>query len=344
MPFNQPNTTKMRAICISEYGDPGVLVCSERPTPLPGPHEVLIETAAAGVNRPDVAQRKGNYPAPAGVAADIPGLEVSGRIVAIGEDVKLWEIGDEVCALVAGAGYAEFVVCPEEQCLVIPEGISVTQAASLPETFFTVWNNVFDIGRFHPGERVLVHGGSSGIGVSAIQIIKAMGGIVFATAGSSEKCAACQDLGAELAINYKEADFEKTINQHTSGQGVDLVLDMVGGDYTNRNINLLAPMGRLVIINAMRGRMGSVDLIQVMKKRLTITGSTLRPQSIAYKGTIAKALMSKIWPLFPEKIKPVIYRTFALEDAAKAHELMESSDHIGKILLINERYGEPKPS
>ncbi|WP_209328856.1 NAD(P)H-quinone oxidoreductase [Lunatimonas salinarum] len=323
----------MRAVCITNPGGPDVLKVMEREIPQPGPHEVLIQVAAAGVNRPDVSQRKGNYPAPPGSPADIPGLEVSGTIVAVGENVKLWEIGDQVCALLAGGGYAEYAVAPEEQCLIIPEGVSLQEAASLPETFFTVWNNVFDIGKFSKGERVLVHGGSSGIGVAAIQMVKALGGSVFVTAGSEEKCSFCRELGADLAINYRETNFEKAIVQHTQGKGVDIVLDMVGAAYTEANINLLAPGGRFIIINAMKGRMGSVDLIQVMKKRLTLTGSTLRPQTPAYKGLIAKALMSKIWPFFPDEIRPYIYQTFPLDEAATAHDLMEQSHHMGKILL-----------
>ncbi|MCC5936566.1 MAG: NAD(P)H-quinone oxidoreductase [Lunatimonas sp.] len=323
----------MKAICISQPGGPDVLHLKEREIPQPGPQDVLIQVAAAGVNRPDVSQRKGNYPAPPDAPADIPGLEVSGTIVAVGNNVKLWEVGDQVCALLAGGGYAEFVIAPEEQCLIIPEGVSLQEAASLPETFFTVWNNVFDIGKFSKGERVLVHGGSSGIGTSAIQMVKALGGTVFVTAGSEEKCSFCRKLGADLAINYRKDDFEKVLTQYTDGKGVDIVLDMVGAAYTESNINLLAHGGRLIIINAMKGRMGSVDLIQVMKKRLTLTGSTLRPQTPAYKGQIARALMSKVWPFFPDEIKPCIYQTFPLAEAAAAHELMERSDHMGKILL-----------
>ena len=324
----------MKAIVITEPGEPEVLQLKERETPIPGPLEVLIKVAAAGVNRPDVSQRKGNYPPPPGTPADIPGLEVSGVVVEVGKDVKTWEIADEVCALVAGGGYAEYVTAPIEQCLIIPDGVSLGDAASLPETFFTVWNNVFHIGKFKPGERVLVHGGSSGIGVTAIQMVKAMGGIVYATAGSDEKCRFCELLGAARAFNYRASDFEEELKSITEGKGVDIILDMVGGSYAAKNIRLLGYQGRLIMINAMEGKMGSVDLIRIMKNNLTLTGSTLRPQSIAYKGHLAKSLMNEIWPFFPEKIKPVIHSRFALSDAAKAHTLMESSSHIGKILLV----------
>lgn len=325
----------MKAIRITQPGDPSVLQVTEREIPIPKSNEVLIKVAAAGVNRPDIAQRKGYYPAPDGVPADIPGLEVSGEIIDIGDEVKNWEPGDKVCALLAGGGYAAYVSVPAEQCLIIPEGVDLEDAAALPETFFTVWNNVFDIGKFTPGERVLIHGGSSGIGVAAIQMVKAMKGFAFVTAGSDEKCRFCRNLGADIAINYRNQDFEKIILDQTLGKGVDIILDMVGGAYAEKNINVLAPSGRLVIINAMKGRTGSVDLIQVMKKRLTITGSTLRPQSIAYKGQLARALMANIWPYFPDKIKPIIHAKFPLEEAYKAHELMESSNHIGKIILVN---------
>lgn len=324
----------MKAIVITQPGEPEVLHVAEREIPTPGPLEVLIKVVAAGVNRPDVSQRKGNYPPPPGAPVDIPGLEVSGVITEVGKEVKTLEVGDEVCALVAGGGYAEYVTAPIEQCLIIPEGVSVADAASLPETFFTVWNNVFEIGKFKPGERVLVHGGSSGIGVTAIQMVNAMGGTVYTTAGSDEKCRFCEQLGAEVAINYHTMDFEEMVLSATDGKGVDIILDMVGGDYAAKNIRLLAYQGRLIMINAMQGKMGSVDLIRIMKKNLTVTGSTLRPQSIAYKGHLAKSLMTEIWPFFPEKIKPIIHTRFALADAVEAHRLMESSSHIGKILLV----------
>jgi NADPH:quinone reductase len=323
----------VKAIVITQPGEPDVLQLAERDMPTPRPLEVLIKVASAGVNRPDVSQRKGYYPPPPGAPADIPGLEISGVIVEVGNEVKAWEIGDEVCALVAGGGYAEYVTAPAEQCLIVPEGVSLADAAALPETFFTVWNNIFEIGRFKPGKRVLVHGGSSGIGVAAIQMVKAMGGIAYATAGSDEKCQFCERLGAAHAINYHTADFEEEILSATGGKGVDIILDMVGGDYAAKNIRILAYQGRLIMINAMRGKMGSVDLIRIMKNNLTVTGSTLRPQSVAFKGHLAKSLMNEIWPFFPEKIQPVVHSRFALSDAAKAHALMESSSHIGKILL-----------
>ncbi|MFO7824963.1 MAG: NAD(P)H-quinone oxidoreductase [Cyclobacterium sp.] len=324
----------MKAVVITEPGDPEVLQLKERNKPVPGKNEVLIKVRAAGVNRPDLAQRLGQYPAPEGVPADIPGLEVSGIVEQLGETVKTWEIGDQVCALIAGAGYAEYVVAPASQCLTIPEGISLEEAASLPETFFTIWNNVFDKGKFRAGDKVLVHGGSSGIGVAAIQMIHALGGRVFTTAGTDEKCRACKTLGAEMAINYRQEDFEEKIKNHLNGAAIDIILDMVGGDYTLKNIRLLAKKGRLIMINAMQNKIGEVDLIRMMKNELVLTGSTLRPQSVAYKGLIATQLMAQIWPLFPDKIKPFVHTAFPLAEAHRAHRLMESSRHIGKILLL----------
>ncbi|QDH80753.1 NAD(P)H-quinone oxidoreductase [Echinicola soli] len=323
----------MKAIIITEAGGPEVMQIQERNIPKPAPHEVLINVSAAGINRPDVAQRKGLYPAPADAPSDIPGLEVSGTIAAIGEDVKTWELGDEVCALVSGGGYAAFVTAPAVQCLPIPEGVSLLEAAALPETFFTVWNNIFDIGQFEEGKTVLVHGGTSGIGVTAIQMVRALGGKVIVTAGSNEKCTFCHNLGANLTINYREQDFEEVIKSNPAFNKVDIILDMVGGDYTAKNIRLLKPQGKLIMINSMKGRMGEVDLLRIMANRLTITGSTLRPQSIGYKGNIAKKLQAHVWPFFPEKIKPIIHKIFPLEEAPQAHQLMESSEHIGKILL-----------
>ncbi len=323
----------MKAIVITQPGKPEVLQIQEKPTPRPKAGEVLIKVKAAGVNRPDVIQRKGYYPAPPGVPADIPGLEVSGTITALGEGVKLWELGDEVCALIAGGGYAEFATAPAPQCLPVPDGVSLIDAAALPETFFTVWNNVFDIAGFQAGETVLIHGGSSGIGVTAIQMVKAMGGKVFVTAGTSEKCDFCEKLGATKAINYKEEDFEEEILKATDNKGVDIILDMIGGEYAAKNIKILCPKGRLVMINSMKGKMGEVDLLQIMKKQLVLTGSTLRAQPVVYKAKIAQNLFDQVWPFFPEKIKPIIYKTFPLQEAAKAHALMESSQHIGKILL-----------
>lgn len=324
----------MKAIVITKPGEPEVLKIEERNTPEIGKDDVLIKVRAAGVNRPDIAQRKGHYPAPEGVPEDIPGLEVSGWVEGFGENVKSWEIGDKVCALLAGGGYAEYVCAPQKQCLTIPESISLEEAASLPETYFTVWNNVFKIGNFKKDEIVLVHGGSSGIGVAAIQMIKAMDGQVMVTAGSSEKCEICMDLGAHLAINYKEQDFESEIKAHLKGKKTDIILDMVGGDYTLKNLRLLGQKGRLLMINAMKNKIGEVDLLRIMSKQLVITGSTLRPQSRDYKGQIATSLMEIIWPLFPDKIKPVVYTAFPLAEAAEAHRLMESSQHIGKILLL----------
>jgi putative PIG3 family NAD(P)H quinone oxidoreductase len=324
----------MKAIVIGKPGEPEVLKIEERSTPEIGKDDVLIKVRAAGVNRPDIAQRKGQYPAPEGVPKDIPGLEVSGWVEDFGENVKSWEIGDKVCALLAGGGYAEYVCAPQEQCLTIPEGISLEEAASLPETYFTVWNNVFKIGNFKKNEIVLVHGGSSGIGVAAIQMIKAMDGQVIATAGSGEKCETCMDLGASLAINYEKQDFESAIKTHLKDKKIDIILDMVGGKYTQKNIRLLGQKGRLLMINAMENRMGEVDLLRIMSKELVITGSTLRPQSRDYKGQIATRLMAIIWPLFPDKIQPVVHTAFPLAEAAEAHRLMESSQHIGKILLL----------
>ncbi|MFC4874415.1 NAD(P)H-quinone oxidoreductase [Negadavirga shengliensis] len=324
----------MKAVVIQRPGGPEVLQVEERDVPEPQEKEVLIRVKAAGVNRPDVAQRMGKYPSPPGVPADIPGLEVSGTIEKLGSEVKIWEVGDEVCALIAGGGYAEYVVAPAEQCLTLPEGVKLTEAASLPETCFTVWNNVFDIGRFTQGETVLVHGGSSGIGVAAIQMITAMGGKVYVTAGSEEKCRFCESLGATLAVNYRTTDFEEAIRDHLGDKRLDIILDMVGGTYAPKNIRLLEARGRLIMINAMQGKMAEVDLLRVMTKQLVITGSTLRPQSVSYKGLIARKLMNQIWPLFPDLIKPVVFARFPLEDASKAHALMESSSHIGKILLL----------
>lgn len=324
----------MKAVVITEAGAPDVLKIKERSKPKIGKNEILIKVRAIGINRPDIAQREGKYPAPEGVPKDIPGLEVSGWVAELGENVKTWEIGDKICALLAGGGYAEYVAAPKEQCLTIPEGLSLEEAASLPETFFTVWNNIFQIGKFIKDETVLVHGGSSGIGVAAIQMVKAMDGQVIATAGSEEKCETCLELGASLAINYKKQDFETKIKEHLGSKRVDIVLDMVGGSYTMKNLRLLNKKGRLIMINAMENRMGEVDLLRIMTHQLVITGSTLRPQSKEYKGHIATQLMEEIWPLFPDKIKPVIHTAFPMAEAAEAHRLLESSKHIGKILLL----------
>jgi NADPH2:quinone reductase len=323
----------MHAAEITAPGGPEVLRVGTRPTPRPGPDEVLIQVAAAGVNRPDVMQRKGVYPPPPG-ASDIPGLEVAGLVVALGEGVTKVTVGENVCALVTGGGYAQYCVVPAVQCLPIPRGLSVIEAASLPETFFTVWSNVFDRAHLASGESLLVQGGSGGIGVTAIQIAHAFGNPVFATAGSAEKCAACEGLGATRAINYKTEDFVAVVKEATGGRGVDVILDMVGGDYLPREIAALATEGRIVLINTMGGMQSPINLRDIMVRRLTITGSTLRPRPVAFKGAIAAALREKVWPLIEMgKIKPVVFKTFPLEQASEAHRLMESSAHIGKIVL-----------
>ena len=342
MPKTIPS--QMRAIEISTPGGPEVLRPGQRPVPSPAADEVLIEVAAAGVNRPDVLQRKGGYPPPPG-ASDIPGLEVAGTIVALGPHVAQannrsapqlhdWKIGDEVCALVTGGGYAEYVAAPAVQCLPVPRGLTLEEAASLPETFFTVWVNVFQRGALKNDETLLVQGGSSGIGVTAIQIAHAFGHRVFVTAGTAEKCAACEKLGATRAINYRTEDFVAIIKQLTGGRGVDVILDMVGGDYVPRELASLAEDGRLSLIAFLGGTKTSLDMTDILRRRLTITGSTLRPRPVEVKAAIARALREKVWPLIEAgKIRPVIYRTFGLEQAAAAHALMESSEHVGKILL-----------
>ena len=324
----------MICIEIPRFGRPEVLTAVERPDPVPGPDEVLIRVAAAGVNRPDVIQRAGGYPPPPG-ASDIPGLEVSGTIVSVGANVTTWREGDQVCALLAGGGYATMCVAPAVQCLPIPSGLDIVTAAAIPETFFTVWTNVFERGRLQAGESALFHGGASGIGTTAIQLAAARGSRVFATAGSDEKCRACEALGAEHAINYHGHDFVAEVRRLTDNRGVDLVLDIVGGDYVPRNLNVLATDGRLVEIGFMSGKAASVvDFGKVLSRRLTITGSTLRPRTPAEKGRIATALHQEVWPLLERgAVKPIVHRTFALTDAAEAHRLMESGDHIGKIVL-----------
>lgn len=326
----------MRVIEISSFGAPDVLKLGVRPDPVPAAGEVLIRVAASGVNRPDVLQRTGNYPVPPG-ASDVPGLEVAGEIIA--GDVQAMQtagfnIGDQVCALVAGGGYADFCVAPVGQCLPVPAGLSLVQAASLPETFFTVWSNVFERAYLQPGESLLIQGGSSGIGVTAVQIAKALGATVLVTAGSDEKCAACIALGADHAINYKTSDFAEDINRLTNGNGVDVILDMVGGSYVAREVGCLAEDGRLVIIAVQGGVKAEFNAGLVLRKRLTLTGSTLRPRSLKFKAGIAAALKEKVWPLIANgAIKPVIHSTFPAADAAKAHTLMESNQHIGKIVL-----------
>ena len=326
----------MKAIEITSYGAPEVLRLAERPDPVAGASEALIRVGASGVNRPDVLQRTGNYPVPPG-ASDLPGLEVAGEIVA-GDAQALaaagLSIGDRVCALVAGGGYAQLCVAPVAQCLPVPAGWSDVEAASLPETFFTVWSNVFQRGRLQRGETLLVQGGTSGIGVTAIQLAKAMGATVIATAGSDAKCEACLALGADYAINYRSADFAAEAKRLTDGRGVDVVLDMVAGDYVAREIDCLAEDGRLVIIAVQGGVKGEFNAGQVLRRRLTITGSTLRPRPVAFKGAIAQALREQVWPLLAAgQVKPVIHSTFAAADAAKAHALMESNQHVGKIVL-----------
>ncbi|MBG6072460.1 MULTISPECIES: NAD(P)H-quinone oxidoreductase [unclassified Polaromonas] len=326
----------MRVIEITSFGAPEVLQMGTRPDPVWAAGEVLIRVRASGINRPDVLQRTGNYPVPPG-ASDIPGLEVAGEIVngdAAAMSAADLKIGDRVCALVAGGGYAELCVAPVGQCLPVPEGLSDTEAASLPETFFTVWSNVFERARLQKGETLLVQGGSSGIGVTAIQIAKAMGATVLATAGTDEKCAACVALGADHAINYKTNDFVEQVKTLTKGQGVDVILDMVGGSYVAREVECLAEDGRLVIIAVQGGVKAEFNAGMVLRRRLTITGSTLRPRSLEFKTAIAAALKEKVWPLISsEAIKPVIHSTFAAADASRAHTLMESNRHIGKIVL-----------
>jgi NADPH2:quinone reductase len=323
----------MTAIEIREPGGPDVLVAAERPQPAAGPGEVLIKVAAAGVNRPDVMQRKGAYPPPPG-ASDIPGLEVAGTIADVGAGVHIWRAGDRVCALVSGGGYAEYCVAPAPQCLPVPDGMDMTRAAAIPETFFTVWTNVFERGHLQAGESALIHGGSSGIGTTAIQLARAFGARVFATAGSAEKCAACERLGAERAINYRERDFVAAIHDLTGGRGVDLILDMVGGEYLPRNLEALAVDGRLVQIGLIGGAKAQINMIAILQRRLTVTGSTLRPRSVAEKGAIASALRERVWPLLESgAVGPVIFQTFPLRAAAAAHRVMESSAHIGKLVL-----------
>ena len=325
----------MIAIEITRPGQPEVLKPAERPDPMPGAGEVLITVAAAGVNRPDVMQRRGRYPPPPG-ASDIPGLEVSGTIAALGDGVTGWNMGDKVCALVAGGGYATLCVAPAAQCLPVPASVELVAAAAIPETLFTVWTNMFDRGRLKSGETALVHGGSSGIGTTAIQLAVARGARVFATAGSDEKCRACERLGASRAINYRQDDFVEQVRALTGGRGVDLILDMVGGEYVARNLAALALEGRLVQIGLMGGEAAPIDFRRILGQRLTITGSTLRPRSVAEKGAIADALRQEVWPLLEQgRVKPIIYRTFPLKEAAAAHRLMESSEHIGKIVLVN---------
>jgi NADPH2:quinone reductase len=324
----------MTAIEITEPGGPDVLRPVSRPMPLPGAGEVLIKVEAAGVNRPDVMQRMGQYPPPAG-ASDIPGLEVAGTVAAVGLGMHRANVGDTVCALVTGGGYATYCVAPEPQCLPAPRGFSMVEAAALPETCFTVWTNLFERGNLRAGETVLIHGGTSGIGTTAIQLAKALGAHqIFATAGSRDKCHACERLGASRGIDYKHEDFVKVVKEATANRGVDVILDMVGGDYIQRNINALALEGRIVNIAFLQGSQAEINLLPLMLKRGTLTGSTLRARTVEQKGAIAAPLRRVVWPLLEQgKVKPQIYRTFPLAAAAEAHRLMETSTHIGKIVL-----------
>ncbi|MGE0351277.1 NAD(P)H-quinone oxidoreductase [Hydrogenophaga sp.] len=326
----------MQAVEIRAFGGPEVLRVAERPVPAPGAGEVLIRVSASGVNRPDVLQRTGNYPVPPG-ASDLPGLEVAG-VIESGDEAAMaaadLKIGDRVCALVAGGGYAQWCVAPVGQCLPVPQGLEDVAAASLPETFFTVWSNAFDRGRLQPGETLLVQGGTSGIGVTAIQMAKALGARVIATAGSDDKCAACLALGADHAINYKTRDFVAVVAELTGKRGVDVILDMVAGAYVSREIECLAEDGRLVIIAVQGGVKAEFNAGLVLRRRLTITGSTLRPRPVAFKASIAASLRRQVWPLLADgRIKPVIHQVFPAAQAAEAHALMESNQHVGKIVL-----------
>ena len=325
---------RMTAIEISEPGGPGVLVPAEREVPEPGPGEVRVAVEAAGVNRPDVMQRQGLYPPPPG-ASDIPGLEIAGTVASLGDGVDTPAVGSRVCALVSGGGYAEYCAAPAPLCLPVPAGFDAAEAAALPETFFTVWTNVFDRARLAEGESLLVHGGSSGIGTTAIQLAKAFGAAVYVTAGSKAKCDACLALGADAAINYRDEDFVERVGALTAGRGVDVVLDMIAGDYLARNLKCLAVEGRLVIIAVQHGpKVERLNVLPVMLRRLTVTGSTLRPRSVEQKAAIAHALHAKVWPLLAAgTVRPVVHARFPLADAAGAHRLMESSEHVGKIML-----------
>ncbi len=327
----------MQAVVISKPGPADVLAIAERPTPVPGDSQVLIRVNAAGVNRADLMQREGRYPPPAGVSREIPGLEVAGVVETCGAAVRRWKPGDAVCALLAGGGYAEFVAVDTGHCLPIPPGWSFPEAAALPEAIFTVWSNVFQRGRLQAGERFLVHGGSSGIGMMAIQLAKAFGAKVSATAGSDEKCDACTAAGADYSINYQREDFEAALKD----EGVDLILDMVGGDYVAKNLRLLQPDGRLVFINALKGGTAGFDVHQVMSRRLSISGSTLRSRESEFKTALAAEIEQRVWPLLgTRKLQPNVFKTFPLPAAADAHRLMESGRHIGKIVLCCDPPGE----
>ena len=325
----------MLSIEITAPGGPEVLRAVERPTPEPGPGDVLVRVHGAGVNRPDILQRIGRYAPPPGIS-DIPGLEIAGTVAAVGSEVTRWHEGDTVCALVAGGGYAEYCIAPAPQCLPVPDGVTRIAAAALPETFFTVWTNLFQRGRLSNGESVLIHGGSSGIGTTAIQLACAFGATVYATAGSDKKCAACERLGA-IAINYRSDDFVRVLHDATSGRGVDVVLDMVGGDYLQRNIDSLAMHGRLLQIGLLGSARAEINLSPLMQKRLTITGSTLRTRSVEEKGAIARELEAQVWPLLAAgKVAPVVDRVLPLAAAAEAHRLLEAGEVIGKVVLSND--------
>ena len=324
----------MRVVEITEPGPPEALQIGTRPLPVPGAGEVSIRVAAAGVNRADTMQRKGNYPPPPG-ASDIPGLEVSGTVAGVGQEVSGLAVGDEVCALLTGGGYAEYCVAPAPQCLPLPAGVSLIEAAALPEAYATVWTNVLDRGRLQEGESLLVHGGSSGIGTVAIQLARLFGARIFATAGTPAKCATCVELGAERAIDYRAEDFAVVVREATGGRGVDVILDMVGGAYLQRNLASLAVEGRLVIIALMEGAQAELDLARLMSRRLTVTGATLRARSIAQKAEIMTALRARVWPRFAsDELRPIVHATYPLADAAEAHRVMESSVHTGKLLLV----------
>jgi NADPH2:quinone reductase len=323
----------MKVVEITQAGGPEVLVPAERPMPVPGENEVLLKVIAAGVNRPDVLQRAGNYPPPPG-ASDIPGLEVVGEIVDGKVGNSGFARGDKVCALISGGGYAQYCVAPVDQCLPVPKGLSDIEAAGLPETYFTVWSNVFDRGRLVQGESLLVHGGASGIGTTAIQLAVAMGNPVYATAGSDERVQAVEKLGATKGINYKTQDFVEEIQTLTNGKGVNVILDMVAGDYINRDLKCLSDDGRVVIIALLGGAKGTLDFGQILRRRLTLTGSTLRPRPVAFKAQVARSLREHVWPLLESgKIKPIVHATFPLEEAARAHAMMEAGEQIGKIIL-----------
>ena len=331
--MSQALPAEMTAIKISQPGDPTVLIPTIIPVPLPKTGEVLVKVEAAGINRPDIMQRRGNYPPPKG-APDTPGLAIAGTIVKISDDIVNWKVGDRVCALVAGGGYAEYCIAPELQCLPIPKSLTIEEAAALPETFFTVWDNVFTRGKLKPGETILIHGGSSGIGTTAIQLASVMGANVITTAGSKKKCEACINLGALAAINYREFDFVEEVDNITKHKGVDIILDIVGGNYVARNLRALSNKGRLIQIAVQSGSKAEIPVHIIMTKQITFTGSTLRPRSVEEKALIKEQLHDKAWPLIEAgKIKPIIYRCFPLKEAVNAHALMDSGEHIGKIVL-----------